>query len=225
MSKLVRQASFKAASKLKRSLSLDARRSKSKGSSAIVRALKPEPKYVDYAFSGGSITGGTPGVFLLSPVGAGTDSTDRVGRKLNWKNFRIRFTVYQGSTATLANVRVIVFLDRQSNANLPIASDVVANVATSETATNWSNRERFKILVDEYLPNVGNSNDSVGTIDRFVKLNEPATFSSTANTITAYISGAIGMLIMSDQTITSASGTGDARAGYSVWTRCGFYDV
>lgn len=225
MSQLVRKASAKAASKLKRSMSVDARRSKSMVP-RIPRTLKPEPKFVDYAFSGGSIVGGTPGVTLISGVGTGTDYTDRIGRKVQWKSLRIRFSVYQSTTATLATVRVLVVCDRNNQGAVPNASEIVANTASSETATNFANRERFRVLLDEYLPNIGNQNDNVGIIDRFVKIKEElAQFLNTASTIASQGAGAIFLLVMSDQTITSASGTGDSRAGYSIWTRIGFYDV
>lgn len=221
----MRKASYKASSKLKRSNSVDSRR-KSSSNVVVPRLLKPEAKFIDYATTGG-ITGGTPGVFYISPIGTGTDYTDRIGRKIQLKNLRVRFSVYQSTTASLATVRLMVVCDRQfSGSAVPNASDIVANVASSETASNFANRDRFQVLIDEYLPNVGNQNDHCGIVDRFVKIRgPPSNFTNTGSTISNAGAGAVFLLLMSDQTISAAAGTGDTRSGYSIWTRIGFYDA
>lgn len=220
----MRKASYKASNKLKRSNSVDSRR-KSSSNVVVPRLLKPEAKYFDYATTGG-ITGGTPGVFYISGIQTGTDVTDRIGRKIQWKNLRVRFSVYQSTTASIATVRMLVVCDRNNTGSLPNATDIIANSSSSETASNFANRDRFQVLIDEYLPNVGNQNDHCGIVDRFVKIRGPTTqFVSTGSSVASAGAGAIFLLLMSDQTISAAAGTGDTRSGYSIWTRVGFYDA
>jgi len=222
MSSSYRRAGFKSVVKKKRNAGFDKKR-KSSESSRVVAAMHPEAKFFDYATGAGSITGGTPGIIPISTIALGTDISDRIGRKVRFKSLRVRFSVYQTTVQSLANVRFIAFIDRMgSGAGSPATADVIANVASSETATNFTNRNRFHILIDEYLPGVGNQNDQIGVVDRYVPIKEKDAATFSAGSTNGY--GQIYVLLMSDQTITTAAGVGDTRAGFTMWTRVVFYD-
>lgn len=220
-----RRAAFKSAGKKKRSSQVSSKRFKpSNVAQSIVRSLG-EPKVSDFAFAGGSLTAATGSINLLSGIAQGSDVTNRIGRKVSWKSLSIRFTIYQAAAGVLANVRALLVLDKAGAGTAPTWLDIMSTTQT-ETARNISNIDRFKILMDEYMPSVGNSNQAVGTFNRYCKIKEaPATFIGTTVAQGSCALGAMYLCIISDATITTATGAGQLRGGWESYARIVFHDV
>lgn len=203
--------------------------------------LGPEYKWKDNTPGSVSAADTTGAFVLLNGMVRGTDaSANRIGRKILVKQILIK-----GSVATnLANnfaaggvcggqdVRMIVFVDRDSNGVAPLVTDVLVT-SSSLSHYNLDNRDRFKILYDKMYWLAQASNTAAGgnvaaaaspqgfTIDVDIPCNIVTIYNSNVNgNATDIQSGAIWIL-----TVGSSAASSTNAAGYDLSTRIRFTDA
>lgn len=151
------------------------KRRKIKGSSIRTVALRtggwvnaarsPEMKFTDVnntiqlpAGGGGFAAGGG---ILLNGLATGSGADQRIGRKVVWKTFLLRWQIELepgGASTNGTPVRILVVYDKQANTVAPAATDILA-LDNFRSAQNLSNRDRFLVLVDKITPPIGTSSN------------------------------------------------------------------
>jgi len=181
-----------------------------------------EIKFVDTSFNIGSVgtTGATLASNLVIPVGTGDQQ--RIGAKVNLKDFMITFALSNDDLGTGAvvsgNVRVVVVLDRQANGALPAWADVF-DLASLSSFRNLDNVDRFKILKDQIINvPIRTTNalhtDQTGYWKRwYFKCNLPLHYSSTTGAVTEMKSNNIAVMYIGDNATVNFVGT--VRAKYT----------
>lgn len=197
------------------------------------RVLRPivEYKSVDANFvpSGGSVafaTVGTvangSGVWCINALKQGSDINQRIGRKVRFHSLYMRASCYQsisapsgtGSAATNygdQSCRIIIFVDKQSNASVPLVTDLLqtydlnsAKTVNYLSAVNLSNAARFHIILDKQLhvSSFGPTYQQGNAVETKVykRLNLATQFNEASNGSYADIqSGALWILLIQDQ--------------------------
>ena len=142
-------------------------------------------------------------------IAQGVTEVQRIGRKctirsINWR-FNIRLPEGTAVTTTADSVRIIVYLDKQTNG---AAATVTAILESDDfqSFNNLANKSRFRTLMDrQYDINTELSGDGT-TVDSprfnmndtfFKKVNIPIEFDSTTGAITEQRSNNIGVLLLS----------------------------
>lgn len=149
--------------------------------------------------------GAAGSVVLLSGVATGTDFTNRVGRKILMNKFLFRASAYPISTTTspIGDVlRLMLVYDTQSNGALPAIADVL-QAASYQSPMNLNNRDRFKVLWDQFC-SIGANTYAAGALtagspepkhmDFFQNGRWEEIFSGTTNAVTDITSGTIFLL-------------------------------
>lgn len=93
-------------------------------------------------------------VVLLNGVAQGTDYTNRIGRKVIMKSFLFRATLFPSISASAVYgsvIRIMLVYDCQTNGTTPAITDFLAG-GTYNEAMNLTNRDRFKIIKDWFIP-------------------------------------------------------------------------
>lgn len=152
----------------------------------------------------------TPGpTFLLNGLVPDSTATGRIGRKIAMKSLYIRADFRLAATSTAGGMfRMIVFYDKQANANAPAVTDLLLADAFL-SPNNLSNRDRFVVLVDEVTSPVSVQGDFATQLIRFKKnLNLETMFNAgTAGTIGDITSGSIYIMFAQNSTIGTAAPT------------------
>lgn len=154
----------------------------------------------------------TPGAtFLLNGLTTGALATNRIGRKVTLKSLYIRATVQLATTSVRgANIRMVVFYDKQANGTAPAVTDVLAD-DSFYSPNNLSNRDRFVVLCDHVFEPIGTANDYQKSAVVFKKLNLETMFNAgTAGTIADITSGSLYIMFAQSGTI----GTGNPTASW-----------
>ncbi len=105
------------------------------------------------AASGTNTTITAAGVILevIPNIATGTGESGRVGRYIHIKNWMARAAVRLPSQSTAAAtsdvVRLILFVDTQTNGTLPLVTDLLES-ANWQSFNNLANRTRFRVLSD-----------------------------------------------------------------------------
>lgn len=142
---------------------------------------------------------------LLNGVAAGSDYTQRVGRKICLKSLLLRCFLYPSSTVSAPIgdiVRILVIYDAQANGAAPSVADILENGSYDGPMT-LNNRDRFKVLSDKYYtmnantytagaPTAGSPVTRIHKI--FKKMSMDTIFNGTGNTVGAIQSGSLYML-------------------------------
>lgn len=88
-------------------------------------------------------------VTLLNGVAQGTTANQRIGRKLIMKSILMRIGVSkQPSTAGEGLMRLLVIYDAQTNAAIPLATDIL-QINDISSPMNLNNSDRFKVILDK----------------------------------------------------------------------------
>lgn len=97
------------------------------------------------------VTGATGTVVPLNSIAAGDDITQRNGRKINMTSSMLRFHLFlaDGVPAAPMSMRLALVYDRQPNGAAPVWTDVF-QTAVAASDRNVNNRDRFKIVYDNY---------------------------------------------------------------------------
>ncbi len=154
-------------------------------------------------------TNGTISQASCNIIVQGTSESQRIGRKctlrsINWR-FNIRLPEGTAVTTTSDTIRVIVYLDKQTNGAAAAVTDILES-DDFQSFNNLSNKSRFRTLMDRtYDLNTDLSGDGT-TVDSprlnmndsfFKKINTPIEYDSTTGAITEQRSNNIGVLLLS----------------------------
>lgn len=151
-----------------------------KNRSFINPTIKPTPelKYKDFGVFGDTPNVGVPtpwtGISLLNGLSLGSDATNRIGRKVQWKKIHLRYGATNAGGPQ--RLRLLCVYDKQPNAGTPLITDILL---TDDFASpnNLNNRDRFITIFDEITENISVDQMAHGTISR--KLNLETVFNSS----------------------------------------------
>lgn len=129
---------------------------------------------------------------LLNPISQGPSENQRIGRKTAMKSLLFNWE-YNLTVASSADVlRIILVYDKQSNANFPLATDILLSSGGNAVFTSpmqLSNADRFTILANKiYQQNTANCFQG-GSI--YVKMDLEAIQTGAGGTIATFNTGAI----------------------------------
>lgn len=175
-----------------------------------VPGRRGELKYVD-VLSAADIT--TTGVLvLLNGLAPGTGASQRIGKKCHFRSLLLRYNLganAAGATAFQGFVRVMIFLDTQTNATAPTVAQLLETV-TASSPMNMDNRDRFKVLYDQGVPisQAPTSSSDCRFMKIYKKLNVTTIFNNgTAGTVADITSGSIYLLSICEQAGAGAAPT------------------
>ncbi len=152
---------------------------------------------------------GTIASASVNIIAQGVTEVQRIGRKctlrsINWR-FNIRLPEGTASTTTSDTVRVILYMDKQTNGAAAGVTDILES-DNYQSFNNLANKSRFRTLMDRtYDLNTDLSGDGT-TVDSprynendsfFKKVNIPIEYDSTTGAITEQRSNNVGVLLLS----------------------------
>lgn len=144
----------------------------------------------------------------LNLIPQGTSECERDGRKahmtsIHWKGIiRLNATT---SSETVNNVRIIMYMDKQTNGQAAAVTDILEQ-GDFMSFNNLANRQRFRVLWDKKmsLNAAAFSSTTSNTKDYYMEFhkqcNIPLEFSSTTGAITELRSNNVGMIFISEGT-------------------------
>lgn len=152
-----------------------------------VKATKEETGYVDLASNSYALDT-TGSIVLIATVAQGASTSQRVGKKVQWKSIQCRGRYIANSTAQQNDCAMLVVYDKRPTGTLPAITDILVTV--NPTAfNNDANSGRFQILKRVDFSLAGNSalatDTSIKQADFFLKVNRQAEFAAAGT-------GAIG---------------------------------
>lgn len=166
----------------------------------------------------------TGSILPLNNMNLGTDSNQRIGRRINMKSILMRYILDSDFTQNVY-FRTMVVIDMQTNAALPTWLDIFTE-QSAVCLNNLNNRDRFRIILDRQemieagisgqAVTGGNSNAGGPTIvfnKAYKKMNYTTTYNQGNNGTIADIQ--TGSLLL----CTIATVTGVGSGGYSVQVR------
>lgn len=181
----------------------------------IPRAGKPELKSLN---QGGVNSTSSQAIYqTLALVSQGPTENERIGYKICWKSLLFRITLtkpYQSqasaqTAAQATTVRLLLFMDRQTNGVAATIPDIIDSVGTLEPM-NLSNSHRFKILKDWIInlnptglgyasgPGYYLSPQVKRTLQYYTKLNIPQLYDGEGGAIENAKDYSIGFFIIPD---------------------------
>ena len=175
----------------------------------------PAPSRVELKYDDGTLSGAvsnTPAVVVLSTIGNGSGSSERIGRRIRYENLEIgwiwRFAANHGGPN---HCRFTIVYDNSPNGSIAAYTDMFVNTAV-QSLQNPDTRGRFKFLYDSTA--VSMVNDPVGTGSgnwsnfsghKVISLKgKQAHYIGTGNTITDMEKGAIYLVLNSYQNNVNA---------------------
>lgn len=120
---------------------------------------RPELKAVEISFATYQPNSGNVVVTPVNLVAAGTDLTNRIGRKILMQSLEGRCFIAPTDATTNASItRVVVVYDKQIKGALPTGPDIFSEPAVGSCLSpyNLNNRDRFVVLYDNVVPTGGN---------------------------------------------------------------------
>lgn len=188
-----------------------------------VPGTRGELKWIDVINS--SSFAATASVQLINGLAAGTQSTQRIGRKIVMKSLLVKFTLgcgTAGATPFRGKLKASIVYDSQTNASAPVSTDIYLN-ATANSPMNLDNRGRFKVLWKRnwYLDQSGGMGAS--GCDTSKVCNLPVIFNSgSAGTVADIATGGVFLVLQSLNANTSVTPTN--YPDYAFTTRIRFAD-
>lgn len=169
---------------------------------ATKKLLNVEKKFHDYVTSANCLTTGS--LVLLNGIAQGDTASTRDGSQCKMVSSFQRVTLRKNAAGDATQqVRVILLLDKQSDAGFPNVSDIVSLLSSSSgqdasmSLMNLDNNYRFKIMkdkiydLDAYHPQVH--------FDHYTKLQQKVRFSGTGSSSTDISYGGLYALFISSQ--------------------------
>lgn len=179
----------------------------------------PELKFLDTSLSDSSVSINGDIASTVNAIAEGTGPSQRVGRKctvhsVHWR-YEVRLPAYQGASAPNNNsIRVILYLDKQTNGTAATASDIL-DTPGIRAFRNLANSGRFNILMDkihnvsyEGLGGDGTTNDTSEVIKNFTfnkKVNIPIEFNADTGALSEMRSNNMGVLLVSANGVVTPS--------------------
>lgn len=179
---------------------------------ALRGMLNTEYKVTDLYLAPGAISPTTTGVMSLQPLpGQGLDKSDRIGRQIRLKYFNARVTFTLNAAATATRVRLMFFVDRQSNSGTPALADLIT---TNDVLAfrNVDYKKRFYVIHDKvyYL----NTDFPEKQINIYKKLGFKIKFDGTSNALSDVATNPIWMFAISDEAVNSPVFSYRSRLGF-----------
>lgn len=108
----------------------------------------PEAKFLDTGFAAIPVTTTAGiGAACYNGVAQGTGGSQRIGQQICSKSVSYHINVDQATTTPVsANVRIIIFWDKQPNGANPTVAQLIQGTADINAFLNVSNKERFVVL-------------------------------------------------------------------------------
>ncbi len=181
---------------------------------SLRRFINTELHFVDATASTTSST--TPALVLLNGLSLGDTASTRTGQSIKMDRGDFRFQLAVNATSVINFTRIIVVLDKQTNATAMTAADLlVAN--TPYSPYTFGSQSRFVILYDETF---ALSTYSAGAITKCVGLpgiNQHVIFNSgNAGSVADIVSNSVYLIHLSDQATNTPA--------FSYYSRIWFVD-
>jgi len=193
------------------------------------RMIRVERKVVDVWSDVTAINSTVIAPILLNSTAAGSDFTDRIGRKIQMKSVQMRANIRLDPTSTNINhacaTRCIIYYDKQWNGASLGSTNIADLLARADNTTdlptispvNLNNRDRYKILMDKHLTiDMGKQST---TLKFYKKINLETVYNVNTNGAGAIQTGALLFWYGG----THVAGDNDAQMSYFIRTR--FIDV
>lgn len=178
----------------------------------LARASKlGEWKFFDSEFDGvgSSVSQGstTPQIRFLNNIATGTDVSNRIGRQINIRRLTWYMTVQSLVGTVYPTCRAFICYDKQSSGTTAAYTDVIKDPTAGVTGSmrpfgmiNLNNRERFIILKNYFfMLNERGDTGAFKAIKGNWKGNLPTVFQNTGNTAADIASGALLLMMITDQ--------------------------
>lgn len=140
----------------------------------------------------------TPALVLLNGISIGDTASTRTGQSIKMDRSDFRFTLAVNTTSVSNFVRVIVVMDRQTNATAMTIADLLV-VSTVVSPYSFGSQNRFVPLFDEtYALNVSGP----GSITKVIGLNtnQHVTYNTgNAGTVADIVTNSVYLIYFSDQ--------------------------
>lgn len=156
-----------------------------------------EKKYIDTSATTTSST--TPALVLLNGCTTGDAGTNRDGQSIKMSSLYSNFLWSINASASTTYVRVILFMDHQSNATAPGAADLLTNTSSVLSTLLIGNGKRFTVLAD-IRKTLSINGTEIVRFKIFKKLHAHVRFNTgNAGTVADIQTNTLYMLHMSDQ--------------------------
>ncbi len=111
-----------------------------------------EQKFIDHTLVSQTIASAGNIIELIPDIATGTGESNRIGRYIKVIKYGVRYDLYLAShtdkTLTQDTIRLIYFIDSQTNGAVPTVVDVL-EAANYQSFNNLANRSRFRIMKDK----------------------------------------------------------------------------
>jgi len=147
MTRKMRRTGLASNNRLRRAAAIVSSAARISGRSAPAK----ETGYVDLA-TADYVLDTTGSVTLLNTVAQGVAVTQRVGKKIQMKGLQHRGRYYNGTTATINDIAIMIVYDKRPTGSLPAITDILTSTSPS-AMNNDANSGRFRILkrIDDVL--------------------------------------------------------------------------
>lgn len=163
-----------------------------------ISKINSESKYIDSTISETPSTAG--GLVLLNGCAQGDGSTSRDGDSIRLQSVAANLYMSMNASSTTHEniVRVMIFVDLQTNGSTPAVTDVLLT-ANVNSFRNLSYGSRFKVLYDQRFTMVDADNYATKLVPKlFFKIDYHQKFSSTGSTISDISAHPVFMLLVSN---------------------------
>lgn len=162
----------------------------------VARLVKGERRYVDINIAAGQANT-TGSVNLCNGMNMGDTNGFRLGTDITMTFMKVKGHIYSASS-TVANVRLLLVYDKQTNAATPTVNDILTSTDPNAMRNN-NNAKRFKILFDKSWA-ISATNVFPKRFDTNIKLGQLNTHYNTSNvgTIADIVTGSLFWVYLSD---------------------------
>lgn len=165
------------------------------------RYINTEFHLVDSVASNSSITS-TPTLVLLNGLSLGDTTTTRTGQSIKMDRSDFRFIIRGNVTAVNCFMRVIVVVDKQTNATAMVSADLLVQDTVISPYT-FASQQRFIPLYDETFA-LPSSGQSCITKMTGPNTNQHVTYNTSNNgTVADITSNSCYLILLSDQSVNT----------------------
>jgi len=158
------------------------------------KLINSEQKMINQGGSGGISTTGS--ITLLSGVAQGVTDNTRIGNSFIYQNMLLNFALTANGSSPGSIVRMVLFVDKETNGVAPTVSDVIGPTPGIITPLNEDNTKRFVILKNKLITLTSFIN--IRQWKSFHQLPFHAYYGGTGDTVADCKENQIYMLLISD---------------------------